>query len=485
MAFLRLLARGFAGALLPIALAGGPAQAQIFASSADDVCAPATDPCVVTETVEVEDGAILDFGLRGLEVAPGGLLDFADGTATVRCGRFLATTLAEAAINLRSEFGDGGKATVQARRACSGALAQPCLEDADCGLLGLGSCSVGDGTITLGGRVTGSAETSAGLVLEASGDIVISERIDVPSSIADSSGGDVTVQSWQGSVDAGADINAKGGGLDSGGTVTLFAATDIAIGGTIDVRGGEFDGGSFEAGAGGNIEFDGDVLADSTGGAGYGGAIVIAAGGEFRAPGGSGANRLLLRANGGGGVDGFGADGGEIDVTAGSVALGAFFRAQASGSSPDGSGGAFALVADTAVIDGEILMTGPGGGAGGDVDIAVGGLDVGATAKIDVDGGEFGGGFVVLAADDDLTMNGAIEASGSSSGSPGRVEGVAGLSLRLGGSIVVDGDSGGAVPGVRLAGCTLVVAAGASIENRSATAVGGRNELAGTGFLTI
>ncbi|MFT5039985.1 MAG: hypothetical protein ACI8TX_000939, partial [Hyphomicrobiaceae bacterium] len=270
-----------------------------------------------------------------------------------------------------------------------------------------------------------------------------------------------------------------------GGSVVLNAAVDVLVNGDIDVRGGEFDGGSFAAEAQNDIELAGDVLADSTGGAGFGGTISLIALNELRTIGGSAGNRILLRANGGSPLEGSGADGGEITLSASSINLGQFFRAQAAGTQPDGAGGTFDLVADTAIFDGEVLMTGPGGGAGGDADMTVGALNVGATAKIDVSGGDFGGGRVFFFADDNQTMDGVIVASGSSTASPGSVALSAGLTLRVGGSILVDGDASAGSPPIRLTGCTLVLASGASVDNRSANATGGRISLSGSGFLTI
>ena len=49
---------------------------RIRATVADDLCAPAADPCVVAGDVSVDPGSTLDFGPRTLQLAAGALVSW-------------------------------------------------------------------------------------------------------------------------------------------------------------------------------------------------------------------------------------------------------------------------------------------------------------------------------------------------------------------------------------------------------------------------
>ncbi len=130
-------------ALLLLFFSVRPADA-IPASTANDVCAPSADPCVVTQDIEVADGSTLDFGARTLSLTGGGTLDFGSGSGTVYCGEFNANVGNNGvAILARGPDGFGGTAggfiQIEARRACSGQTSRLCLGDFQCNL---GTCSV-------------------------------------------------------------------------------------------------------------------------------------------------------------------------------------------------------------------------------------------------------------------------------------------------------------------------------------------------------
>ena len=55
-----------------------------LATTADDLCAPTADPCVVTGTKTVTPGSIIDVGSRRLTII--GTLDLTSGTMTLRAG---------------------------------------------------------------------------------------------------------------------------------------------------------------------------------------------------------------------------------------------------------------------------------------------------------------------------------------------------------------------------------------------------------------
>lgn len=105
----------------------------------------------------------------------------------------------------------------------------------------------------------------------------------------------------------------------TGGEICLDARGDVMVSRAIDVSGGDGDGGRLEIFAGDHVRIEASVDADSVAGGGSGGEIVVLAGADgpgHREPGGGVTitdARLTLRGHG---VDDFGGDGGEVDVTA-------------------------------------------------------------------------------------------------------------------------------------------------------------------------
>ena len=97
--------------------------------AATDVCAAATNPCVISNTVVVDDGAVLDFGTRTLEVQGTGQIDIGAGAASIKCGKFLVNTGTNLGLKVRgaSGFGttDGGNLLVDVLRKCSLKADQP------------------------------------------------------------------------------------------------------------------------------------------------------------------------------------------------------------------------------------------------------------------------------------------------------------------------------------------------------------------------
>ncbi len=104
--------------------------------SAADVCAPATDPCIVSSPVVIDDGATLDFGTRTLQVQGAGLLDTGAGAGTVQCGKFVLNTGTNMGLKVRgpSGFGsiDGGNLVMDVFRRCSAQTTTRCIKDTEC-----------------------------------------------------------------------------------------------------------------------------------------------------------------------------------------------------------------------------------------------------------------------------------------------------------------------------------------------------------------
>jgi len=116
------------------------AAAPVFADSADDVCSPTADPCVVSEPVDVVINSTLDFGLRDVVLESQGRFETeGPGRITVRCGSLTANVAGNAFV-LRPSPGKlaySPDLVLEARKQCN-AGSRPCLDTDDCQL---GACS--------------------------------------------------------------------------------------------------------------------------------------------------------------------------------------------------------------------------------------------------------------------------------------------------------------------------------------------------------
>jgi cysteine-rich repeat protein len=130
-------------------LAAAPVTAGVPADSADDVCAPADNPCNVTQVIDVQPDAILDFGTRSVNVTLGGQFNFDINSGQILSGPFSASTT-NPAIKANGQapvIGGtlGGTVTIKARRLCTGGPGKcsnnalvACTTNGDCGL---GTCT--------------------------------------------------------------------------------------------------------------------------------------------------------------------------------------------------------------------------------------------------------------------------------------------------------------------------------------------------------
>src|SRR5690349_20767019 len=110
-------------------LAADPALARrIVATSADDVCAPDVDPCVVDTNLIVRDGAVLDFGTRSVVIAGRGKLQIHGEANEILCGSFSVQTPGRTTIRMRKGDTPAAVVTISARRACSDGVTA-CLRD--------------------------------------------------------------------------------------------------------------------------------------------------------------------------------------------------------------------------------------------------------------------------------------------------------------------------------------------------------------------
>ncbi|TFH22561.1 MAG: hypothetical protein E4H03_08135, partial [Myxococcales bacterium] len=68
-------------------------RAALAVSTADQICTPNADPCLITTVIKVDDGSTLDFGTRAVVLSGNGELDTGAGTVSVLCGNFVAAGL--------------------------------------------------------------------------------------------------------------------------------------------------------------------------------------------------------------------------------------------------------------------------------------------------------------------------------------------------------------------------------------------------------
>lgn len=110
--------------------------------SADDICSPAANPCILSSSVTVDDGSVLDFGSRTFQIQGSGQIDTGIGTTIVKCGKFVVNTGTSLALKVRgpSGFGtlDGGNLMVDVTRGCSTSQSTRCVKDSECDF---GTCS--------------------------------------------------------------------------------------------------------------------------------------------------------------------------------------------------------------------------------------------------------------------------------------------------------------------------------------------------------
>ncbi len=480
---------------LLVVLTAGPAHAAINASTADDVCEPAEDPCVVTQTVIIEFGSTLDFGLRTLNVTGGGKFDFEDGSATILAGNINISVSGTGLKVRKSVAGEfiGGDATISARRACSGDDVTPCLFDSGCANLGLGTCSAGpEGTLIIDGKIQGTGKFEPAFVsLDSAGDMTIKRPIEMSATGADADSGFLEITSSKGSVTIEKLVDLKGGSASTGGDIDIFADLDITLMDVVtaaSTNGEDAEGGVITIEAGRDVFIHDDINAN--GGSFQGGDIAIDAFRDVMVDGVSG-NRANISVSAQTFFDefgeAFGGDGGFLDITAGrNLNFGQFSRLEGDGAAPEGEGGELGVFSDGGDITfgGDFFSRGLGSfGGGGNIEMdAFQTLTLGATAKIDVTAGDAGAGAVeLLSSNDIVTQSGSlIDASAGGIGFGGSVE-IDGTGITLGGEIDASGTPIVTFNGIiDIDGCEVEVLGTSEIKNNGGS---GSTIIAGRGLV--
>jgi len=363
--------------------APGPAAAQV--SSADQICAPTTDPCVVSSATQVVSGAMLDFGDRALVITASGRLISAGGAITIFARQLQMDPSSQ--INLRGTTSTPG-----------GSL--------DASIDQIFSLA---GTVDATGNGGGSINITATRL-----DVDGSGRFLVNGINADSSGGDVDISADEITFGSGSTLGLTGGAQSTGGTLTMAATSMLTIGGVVDASGGDADGGLMDIEAGGLLEISSTALVRANGGlSGSGGEISISAGDSFM---GSGAGDLVMSGTVASIGGGEGGDGGSIDLSAGTgCQLLGRVQAQSGG---EGGGGAITITCSVNApgnlsMGADIDARGVGtNGAGGEVTLDVGRGTIAVANKINTSGAQ-GGGTVSIDGANGITLAERITATGS------------------------------------------------------------------------
>jgi hypothetical protein len=420
--------------------------------SADDICTPTTNPCVLSASVDVDDGATLDFGSRTLRLQGSGQIDTNAGTAIVKCGKFEVSTGTSLALKVRgpSGFGttDGGDLTVEVSRGCSTNTSTRCVKDSECDF---GTCSVQVCELDREREcIDGSACNlgSCGATV-CSGDF---DRFCSNDTTCDIGPCNLTMRRCTKDESVLCFSNAQCnfgpcalGDSRCAGDLRTSCATngDCDLGAcSIDVC-SRRNGGPIR-----ECSQDGDCF-DGTCSVGDGSAIIN---GKSRADG---------------------VEPGAISIrAAGDITLSQ--DVNVSSNSGQADGGLFELESGTGsvTVNAAVVAYGGGQAQGGSVSLGAA-RDVRIDALIDVDGGDFDGGYVDLVAGRDVFINANIEASSTSGGGlGGEVDASADRDLTISGTAAVttnghtsaDNFGGDGGPQTYVAGRNLNIGAAVKIE---------------------
>ena len=419
-----------------------------LATMASDICSPSADPCVVSATKTVTPGSTLDFGSRALDVQNKGQLVIGSGLMTILAG------------SVRVESG--------------GDLLGSTTQDTGASIKVM---TTGDIRVETGGNGDGTVDVSAGfnpgeIDLIAHGNITIGGSLGSNASNNQGSGGVINVTA-DGNVSIAGPISAKAGLLGLGGEIFAQAGGTLTTGALVRADGG--DGGDIELDSlNGDVTTGADVNASAGGTFGDGGTVTVLAGRNATVNG----NFLLPAA--GSDLEG-GGTGGDVDVegTAGTVAINGDI--DSSGASPDGDAGEVDIVAGLDYTQaGTVFDQGNGSDSCGGFILAGVGRAFSLSGDMDVSGGFCGGDLEVDSASASLGLS--AEMSADAGQDAGTVTIFAQQITNTGKMHATATATGGIAGIVQLSGCTLNVPSGASIKSDGAN---GENLLQASGQLTI
>jgi hypothetical protein len=356
-----------------------PVRAALATTAADVPCAPSSPPpgpCVITTTLAVTAGSILDFGARGVTVTGAGGLDAGGGTMTIRAAS-LVLMPGSLLVSL------GGEVDVTATGAIDVQAA------------------------TNKGRIDVSGPSGGTIDLTAGGDVRIAGQLTADATAVLGDGGSIYIDGGTFALAASGNLTAAGGREAGGGDIEASAEVGGAtLAGAIDVS--ALDGGYISVDATGDVTMSSTAVLNARSGAGgtsweidltswaagvaLAGTITAAAGGSLDLGDGTGGildveasttisddAAIDVTAGGTTGVAG------EVDFdTDGDIVVTEAIDASASGS--QAVGGTIDLEGGSGSFDARANLLANGAGAGGDISLFTYGTLRVSAAKIVADG---------------------------------------------------------------------------------------------------
>ncbi len=271
-------------AICGLLLLPSAARAVDTAASADDICLPAEDPCVIDGIWDVTGP--LDFGGRTVSITLTGRLRGVPSVSLSAGAIQIASGPGENAID--ADGASAGDISLRAYRSCSGDLSLLCRYDSQCASEGKGTCTAGNtGTIYVDSGLSTAGSSPGSILISSPGDITLTRRVTATATLAGSSGSEINIGTG-GSLFASGELAAAsaGGEFDYetgyGGAVTIGAAVDANIAGGIRVWGAG-EGGQVDVSAGRDVV----ITSNITGNAGKalyagGGQVDVAAGRDLK-----------------------------------------------------------------------------------------------------------------------------------------------------------------------------------------------------------
>jgi cysteine-rich repeat protein len=356
------------------------------ATTADNLCAPAANPCTWSGNILVDPGSTLDFGARDLILTGSGIIRV-NGT----------DTLTIKARRVTFQPGTGGRIRGNTTTA-SPTINIQTTEDIVFQRSGLSR-----------GRIDIRSETTGGSInLVAGGNVDMAGEILAQGTTVDADGGLFSITAT-GNVTLNGDIDVSAGADAVGGDISVEAGGNVVAGTTtpeplFDARGG-LEGGSANLVAGPLLDLGGRVNVNGTGAGSDGGFITLGADGNVMI-------RSAVSADGSGSID-FGGFGGDVSITAGAtLALNADLSI--AGGSPDGEGGTLDCAAGLDYTQtGRILAQGAGDFAFGGTILLTAQRTATVSGLIDLHGGSSGGGgYLSIQTSNDIKAQSEINANG-------------------------------------------------------------------------
>ena len=420
--------------------------ARTHATTADEICSPAANPCLVSSARSITPGSVLDFGTRTLQVKPTGSLIVGGGSMTILAG----SVRVEGGGNLTGTVANGVVASVK--------------------ITTTGDIRV-DGGSSVGRIVVAGTDIGGNIELRPGGNADLLGFLDARGDGPGGAGGVITVVAG-GNVTLGGTTMLRGGSLGIGGLITVLAGGAVSMPGSVLANaddGGEID---FEA-LGGDVTLTGNIDVSGGGNYGDGGFLSFIASGSV-------ALRGMVSGGGAGSAIEGGGSGADLSATATSGSITVASSVSINGAPPDGDGGEADFTAGTDYVQSANVFLQDNGadGCGGLFDVFAG-RQVNLTAGVQANGG-FCGGDTTLEGRAGASIGGELNVDGGEIG--GTID-VFAPTLSAGGRLHANGTGATGYGGsIRLGGCDVTVpSSGVVLTNGFA----GLNLLAASGQMTI